>query len=313
MRFKLLALVLSSLQAYTAIADTANNFFTLDKVSAEMASGALSGKTKVRVYDSQSADKMSQLNWNYSNAAVVTGSLYWDLTPWVSLGASGWTTIGSRGGYMDDTDWLNGSSQGWTHQSQHPDTRLNFANEFDLNIKEWLLNEPDYRLGVMAGYQENRYSLKSTGGSYNYTDEETGSPVIGSFPAGTTGIGYKQRFNMPYIGLTGRYRYERFEFGGTFKFSGWVSAFDNDEHYLRNTTFKVNTANQNFYSLAADIGYYMTPNAKIYLNGIWSRTTNKKGNMSVNDHDEGNVVNLADAGGIENYNYMTSVGLKYAF
>ena len=30
-------------------------------------------------------------------------------------------------------------------------------------------------------------------------------------------IGYKQRFKMPYIGLTGSYRYEDFELGGTFK------------------------------------------------------------------------------------------------
>ena len=36
---------------------------------------------------------------------------------------------------------------------------------------------------------------------------------------------------MPYIGLTGSYRYEDFELGGTFKYSGWVEASDNDEHY----------------------------------------------------------------------------------
>ncbi|WP_422842141.1 omptin family outer membrane protease, partial [Acinetobacter variabilis] len=36
---------------------------------------------------------------------------------------------------------------------------------------------------------------------------------------------------MPYIGLTGNYRYDSFEFGGSFKYSGWVKASDNDEHY----------------------------------------------------------------------------------
>ncbi len=36
---------------------------------------------------------------------------------------------------------------------------------------------------------------------------------------------------MPYIGLTGSYRYEDFELGGTFKYSGWVESSDNDEHY----------------------------------------------------------------------------------
>lgn len=72
----------------------------------------------------------------------------------------------------------------------------------------------------MEGYQENRYSFNTTGGSFNYTDESTSLPDVSTFPFGTTVIGYKQRFNMPYIGLVGRYRYARFEFGGSVKYSG---------------------------------------------------------------------------------------------
>lgn len=54
---------------------------------------------------------------------------------------------------MVDRDWLDTSNPGtWTDESKHPNTRLNFANEFDLNIKGWLLNQPDYQLGLMAGY-----------------------------------------------------------------------------------------------------------------------------------------------------------------
>lgn len=56
---------------------------------------------------------------------------------------------------MVDRDWLDTSNPGtWTDESKHPNTRLNFANEFDLNIKGWLLNQPDYQLGLMAGYQK---------------------------------------------------------------------------------------------------------------------------------------------------------------
>ena len=52
-----------------------------------------------------------------------------------------------------------------------PDTQRNYANEFDLIIKGWLLNEPNYRLGLMAGYQESRYSFTARGGSYIYSSE----------------------------------------------------------------------------------------------------------------------------------------------
>lgn len=162
MRFKLLALALSSPLAFAAIADTVTDSFTHGKVSGEMAAGTLSGKTKERVYHPVSADKVSQLNWKYSNAAIVKGALYWDFIPWLSLGASAWTTIASRGGYMDDTDWLDESSRRWTAQSKHPATRLNYANEFDLNIKQWLLNEPDYRLGVMGVIRKTATALNLT-------------------------------------------------------------------------------------------------------------------------------------------------------
>lgn len=171
----------------------------------------------------------------------------------------------------------------------------------------------NYRFGMMAGYQESRYSFKASGGSFNYTDEDTGLPDFGTFPAGTTVIGYKQHFKMPYIGIVGSYRYERFEFGGSFKYSGWVRATDNDEHYLTDTTFRANIKNQNFYSLIGNAAYYLTADTKIYLEGAWNRVTNKKGSLSANDYGSGEKNSAENSSGIESYSFMTTVGLKYSF
>jgi omptin len=314
MRISILALVIAVPVSFSTIAEVGNSVFTPGSFTGDIGFGSLSGKTKERVYDPDSGGhKNSQLNWKYSNAAIIKGSLDWDLIPWLSVGTSGWTTIASRGGYMDDTDWQDESQKSWTDQSRHTGTRLNYANEFDFNVKGWLLNEPTYRFGMIAGYQESRYSFKASGGSFNYTDEDTGLPDIGTFPAGTTVIGYKQRFKMPYIGIVGRYRYERFEFGGSFKYSGWVRASDNDEHYLTDTTFRVNIKNQNFYSLAGNAGYYLTPNAKIYLEGAWNRATNKKGSLSSSNYVTGEKISAENSSGIESYSFMTTVGLKYSF
>ncbi len=99
---------------------------------------------------------------------------------------------------------------------------LTFANEFDLNVKGWILNEPDYRLGLMAGYQESRYSFTARGGSYIYSSDDGFRDTTGTFPDGERAIGYKQRFKMPYIGLTGSYRYEDFELGAHLNtVAGW--------------------------------------------------------------------------------------------
>ncbi|HAX0217902.1 TPA: phage receptor [Escherichia coli H061] len=260
--------------------------------------------------------KVSQLDWKFNNAAIIKGAINWDLMPQISIGAAGWTTLGSRGGNMVDQDWMDSSNPGtWTDESRHPDTQLNYANEFDLNIKGWLLNEPNYRLGLMAGYQESRYSFTARGGSYIYSSEEGFRDDIGSFPNGERAIGYKQRFKMPYIGLTGSYRYEDFELGGTFKYSGWVEASDNDEHYDpgKRITYRSKVKDQNYYSVAVNAGYYVTPNAKVYIEGAWNRVTNKKGNTSLYDHNDNTSDYSKNGAGIENYNFITTAGLKYTF
>ncbi|KLG50931.1 protease [Escherichia coli] len=298
---------------------------TLDRVltiqrelqNADISLGTLSGKTKERVYLAEEGGrKVSQLDWKFNNAAIIKGAINWDLMPQISIGAAGWTTLGSRGGNMVDQDWMDSSNPGtWTDESRHPDTQLNYANEFDLNIKGWLLNEPNYRLGLMAGYQESRYSFTARGGSYIYSSEEGFRDDIGSFPNGERAIGYKQRFKMPYIGLTGSYRYEDFELGGTFKYSGWVEASDNDEHYDpgKRITYRSKVKDQNYYSVAVNAGYYVTPNAKVYVEGAWNRVTNKKGNTSLYDHNDNTSDYSKNGAGIENYNFITTAGLKYTF
>lgn len=315
MRLKLLGMALSApvMLSFPAVADP--DFFTPEKVSTDLSLGMLSGKTKERVYlPEYGGHKASQLDWKYSNAAILKGAINWDLMPRVSIGAAGWTTLGSRGGDMTNTDWLDSDNpKTWTDKSRHPGTRLNFANEFDLNIKGWLLNEPDYRLGLMAGYQESRYSFNATGGTYIYSEDGGFRNETGSLPNGERNIGYKQRFKMPYIGLTGSYRYDKFEFGGALKYSGWVRASDNDEHYQRETTFRGKTKNQNYYSVAVDAGYYVTDNAKVYVEGAWNRIANKKANVSIYDRSDNTAEYSKHGGGIESYNFTTTAGLKYTF
>jgi len=307
-----LAIALST--AFPALAEVNERDVSPERFSAEMALGSLSGKTRERVYDPDAGgQKVSQLDWSYNNASIITGSLDWTLIPELSIGASGWTTLSGRGGYMRDTDWSADKNQSWTDQSTHPNTRLNYANQFDINATLWLLNAPDYRLGMIGGYQESRYSFNAYGGSYRYTDEYTGLMDIGDFPADSKVIGYQQHYKMPYIGLVGRYRYQRFEFGASFKYSSWVRATDNDEHYLTDTTFRTSTKRQNFYSLSGNAGYYVTPTMKIFLEGTWNRVANKRGNISANDYGAGEKYYADNSGGIENYNYMLSIGMKYRF
>ena len=315
MQTKLLAIMLAAPVVFSSQEASASDFFGPEKISTEINLGTMSGKTKERVYEPEEGGrKVSQLNWKYSNAAILKGAVNWELNPWLSVGAAGWTTLNSRGGDMVDQDWMDSGTPGtWTDESRHPDTRLNYANEFDLNVKGWFLKESDYRLAIMAGYQESRYSFNTTGGTYIYSENGGFRNETGALPDKIKVIGYKQHFKIPYVGLTGNYRYDNFEFGGAFKYSGWVRGSDNDEHYVRQTTFKKKIKNQNFYSVAVNAGYYITPEAKVYIEGVWSRLTNKKGDTSLYDRSDNTSEHNNNGAGIENYNFITTAGLKYTF
>ncbi len=312
MRLHILTIALTAPLAFSAWASPP---FTPEKVSADISLGTLSGKTKERVYnEAEGGRKVSQLDWKYSNAAIIKGAINWDLMPWVSLGVAGWTTLDSRGGNMTDKDWLDADNPGtWTDESRHPRTRLNYANEFDLNIKGWIFNEPDWKAGVMAGYQESRYSFNSTGGTYIYSENGGFRNETGTFPDTERGIAYKQRFKMPYIGLTGSWRYDDIEVSGAFKYSGWVEASDNDEHYGRGLTFRDKVKNQHYYAVTANVGYYVTPSAKVYIEGTWNRITNKKGDTTVYNRNDNTSDMSKNGAGIESYNMMAVAGLKYTF
>ncbi|MGK4966032.1 omptin family outer membrane protease, partial [Erwinia amylovora] len=80
-----------------------------------------------------------------------------------------------------------------------------------------------------------------------------------------------------------------------------------------NLSFSSKIRNQNYLSLGANAGYYVTPNAMVYLEGVWSRTTHNTGKGVIYDHFDGTAQDNQHSTGIENYSLTTTIGLKYTF
>ena len=297
----------SSLAANAFAADRYNPSW--QDVTVDLGLGTLSAQTKERVYDPENGHKDSQLNWRVRNSPIVKGGIEWKFLPELSLGLTGWTTLAKRGGMMNDYDWEDEDQKSWTSKSHHPNTKLNDANQFDISLKYWLLSNDDARIGVLSGYQQTRYHFSARGGSYNY---DNGNQV-GELPNDLLGITYHQTFKTPYIGMLATYRYQQWEFGGAFKYSAWGRAKDTDEHYLADTTFKSSISKQKFAALSLNAGYYLTDNAKLYWEGTWGRTFNKKGRASYDDRMDGIKDSAKNGAGIENYSLMANVGLRYTF
>ncbi|MDI3360573.1 omptin family outer membrane protease [Lelliottia sp. V89_10] len=284
--------------------------FSPESLSVSASAGMLSGKSQERVYDEVTGRKVSQLDWKIKNVAILKGDISWDAYSFLTLNARGWTSLASGSGHMDDYDWMNESQSSWTDHSSHPATNVNYANEYDLNVKGWVFQAENYKAGVVAGYQETRFSWTATGGSYNY-DNGTNT---GNFPAGERGIGYSQRFSMPYIGLAGQYRFNDIELNALFKFSDWVRAHDNDEHYMRDLTFREKTSNSRYYGASVDAGYYVTSHAKVFAEFAYSNYQEGKGGTQIIDNNSGESGSIGgDAAGISNKNYTITAGLQYRF
>lgn len=284
--------------------------FSPDSLAVSASAGMLSGKSHEMVYDEATGRKISQLDWKIKNVAILKGDITWDAYSFLTLNARGWTSLASGSGHMDDYDWMNKKQSSWTDHSSHPATNVNYANEYDLNVKGWILQGDNYKAGVTAGYQETRFSWTATGGTYNYDN----GAYQGNFPAGERGIGYSQRFSMPYIGLAGQYRFNDFEFNALFKFSDWVRAHDNDEHYMRDLTFREKTTDSRYYGASVDAGYYVTPHAKVFAEFTYSSYEEGKGGTQIIDTNTGDSGSIGgDAAGISNHNYTITAGLQYRF
>lgn len=112
-----------------------SEWFTPEKVSVGLSVGTLSGSAKERVYDN--GRRLSQLDWKFKNAPILKGTIDWDITPWVRLGASGWVTAGSHGASdIIDRDWMFPDQDRYTHISDSP-SKLLSASSWDVNATVW--------------------------------------------------------------------------------------------------------------------------------------------------------------------------------
>ncbi|MFA3779597.1 omptin family outer membrane protease [Yersinia sp. 1652 StPb PI] len=272
--------------------------------------GLLNAESQEFVYQPQyNGRKLSQIDWKAENTPIVKMDISWDLLSRLTLTARGWSTLSPAKGVMDDYDWKTLGQSKWTDWSHHEKTNLNYANEIDLNAKFWLLKQENYRIGMMAGYQRNNNSWTSYGGNYNYNSGNnlfTGSDSV-------TNIGYKQKFEMPYLGLAGSYHYQKFEFNTLLKYSSWVNAYGDDEHYLRQLSFKDSSKGSRYYAVVIDAGYYVTDNTKLFVEASWNRHAEGKGDTQIIDTGAGVSANVANSAGIAQQNQTITIGLQYKF
>jgi outer membrane protease len=277
--------------------------------------GYLGGESKEFVYDD--GRQLSRLDWKIKNAAIIKLVANYDLLPWLSLNAAGWTTIASNSGHMNDFDWQDPNSSHNTDSSSSSAT-LNEANEYDLSIRGWVFNTENYKAGIVAGYQETRFSMTAKNGTYDYAgtdDDDNYDPNAprdrGTFPRNQPLVGYKQTYRTPYVGLVGNYTVNDFELNALMKYSHWVRAKDNDNHYLTGATSATNTGSGELWVGQLNAGYWVTPNAKVFTEATYTFYPNKRG--GIEQWDSTGYQSETNGGGIQNRNWTITAGVQYTW
>jgi plasminogen activator len=287
--------------------------YIYDGLSLTTSLGYMGGESREYVYDNDRL--LSRLDWKMKNAAILKMEANYDLLPWLSINAAGWTTLAAGSGSLKDRDWQDLNSTNNTDTSFSSAT-LNEANEYDLSLRGWIFNSENYKAGLIAGYQESRFSMTGKGGTYDYAGTDANGnydPNLpreqGTFPANQSVIGYKQTYRAPYIGLIGKYAINDFEFNALMKYSHWVDAKDNDNHYLTGATSATNTSSAELWAGQINAGYWVTPQAKVFTEADYTYYPNKKGKIEQWDND--GYQSASSGGGIQNRNWTITAGLQY--
>lgn len=275
----------------------------------EIGLGRMQAESREYVYRDDGST-LSRLDWKASNVPILKAGVTYSPNSTLTLGLRGWTAITGGDNSMHDFDWMVPGQSQWSHRSYSPDTRLHSAYEIDLSATAWLWQRPTWKLGVVAGYQQNFFNWTAYGGDFSYWN----GARTGSFPAGQPGISYRQTFRLPYVGVAGRYREQDWEFNALFKFSPWVAIDDHDTHHLRTLDFTESSRNSRYYGVNLDAGYYLTPNAKLYAEVSWNKFMQGRGPTLERNASTG-AVNYygGDAAGMDNKNYAVTIGVKYRF
>lgn len=271
--------------------------------------GMLRGEAREYVFQDDGS-RLSQLNWKIPDTPIGKLKMQWDINSFLTLDVQGWKTLDTSTSGMDDYDWDYGNGHGQWSDWSHSSTRFHGASEINAAFYAWLVNQPTWKVGFAAGYQKTHFSWSDTGGHYVYNNGQD----VGDFPAGQTGVEYRQRFELPWIGFASKWSYGSFEANLLAKYSDRVKSGTTDNHLLRDLNFEDRTRNGNYYGLSVDAGYYIIPNVKLYSELTFSRFKRNKGHEYVYDTSTGEHDYSPDGSiGLRNQSYTASIGIQSSF
>jgi plasminogen activator len=209
--------------------------------------GLLEGTARELVFDYPLGTKfkVSELTWDLKDVAMAGLTASAGFGPRVRLNASVWSALNDGSGSMRDRDWLytsyfeaglispdNIGEAAWTDESRHPDTSVDTARAFDVNVCVSALQSGSFSLSGIAGWKWQKYRWSARGGTATYTpmlDASTADlahfrEFSYEFTPGVEVVAYEQTFSIPYLGLSAAWAGPALRLEGHVLLSALVSA-----------------------------------------------------------------------------------------
>ena len=253
------------------------------------------GLSNELVLMSDSDELMSHLDWklrhmlvNGVKASATLGKLH--------LMMNGWYRINASESTMVDRDWMNSDKPAqMTHISWSPSELKNayeISAELAYEIFQWKLKKHDFVFQALGGYKQLRFYWESSGGSFQYYDH------WGSLPD-RLGIGFAQKFAIPYLGLRADHHWKQIAYGLFWKVSPGLSTItSHDYHALRFTDFYEEFKNGNYWMLGGNFSWNFRSNLTLNLSYAFDQLITTRGNTTINNRESGRSTYFTGGAGV---------------
>lgn len=282
--------------------------------------GTVNGKAGEYVYDPDTGQKISYLNWEIKNIPVLIGEYRYHYNNFETGIKFKKNFSRTSSGRMKDYDWYSPEDE----EAKEEDYGKPFAFSdnknyvenlfsFDINTKYWFNHNEYLKIGPVLGVKYDYFKFKGkSGDQYDY--ELNGEYDI-SRGTGRDSIVYRQKFLTPYLGYAVVYSREKWTTNFEIKGSYYGKAKGQDRHLERgfNET-KEKYKNIKSLNLEFQTAYALTSSLDLNAGIEFVKYFKNKKSTSDFISDEGEKENgIKNLAGLKNMTYTISTGITYKF
>lgn len=234
---------------------------------------------------------------------------------WVCIHADFWTKMTEGEGTMENYGWYYNTPL-WSDRTYHANTEITEAFILDVNLEFLIpqISRDKLIFSGFLGYKREHFDWSAKGGSYILsTNGGLGwRSDTGNYPDGSEIFRYRQRWDVPYIGLGVRGNIGGLEISG--RVIGSLYATLNAKTLDHRSGLHTDAAIKHGKMFSVDLtgGYHITDNWLLEASASFSKYNKVRGN-STWTYADGSSVSYLDPQGGDLVNSMVALTLSYSF